>query len=135
MWQAYTTTARSVVLKTSYSKLRRCLPNDVQLGMVRYLDYEKEKPDRGYRLSLVSCKALYYRDEEELRALYAPTNRGQDPAPPGKWIDIDFQDMLEEVRLHPDSEPGLMDEVQQLLDTHGITVRVRTSEINNPIID
>jgi len=134
MWKAYTATPQSLVLRTSYATLRRCLPDDIQLGMVRYLDHEKDKPDRGYRLSLVTCKALYHRDEEELRALYAP-NRGSDPAPPGKFMQADFNQILEEIRLHPDSDPHFMDEVQQLLDDHGITVPLCRSEISIPIIN
>ena len=30
---------------------------------------------------------------------------------------------------------GVLNEVQQVLDDHGVTVPLRTSEINNPIID
>ena len=43
MWHEYTKSPESVAVKTTYSELHALLPDYIEIGVVRYIDYENEK--------------------------------------------------------------------------------------------
>lgn len=42
MWRLYAKSSDAIAIQTAYAKLAACLPNEVFLGAVQYIDYEKD---------------------------------------------------------------------------------------------
>lgn len=120
-WKEYTRGPESVVIRTTYSALRRCVPAFVYMGEVRYLDYARDHlPDGGISnlFHYVMHKDQSFRKEQEVRTVaMAPAVRElglddfnasvfaseRDPtfkiyAPP-----VALADLVQAVILHPNA--------------------------------
>ena len=69
MWCCYVKGSESVVVQTRYSILRKCLANFIEIGLVRYIDYRKEKLPSLNLYECVTHKDIVYEFEKEVRAV------------------------------------------------------------------
>jgi hypothetical protein len=69
MWGCYTKKPDPVVIKTTYSILRDLLPEYVDMGIVRYIDYAAERLSTMNMLEYITHKDTYYSFEQEVRAV------------------------------------------------------------------
>lgn len=75
MWKAYTSGEDAVAVRTSFSALRAALPGFVNLGVVRYIDFdvahfgENKMPNM---FEWIMHKEVIFRDEAEVRAVAFP---------------------------------------------------------------
>jgi hypothetical protein len=72
MWGCYTEHSTSVAVKTTYAMLRESLLGYVELGMVRYIDYARERLPTMNMFEYIMHKDTYYTFESEVRAVAAP---------------------------------------------------------------
>jgi hypothetical protein len=72
MWKAYTESPDSVAVTTSYSALRSALPKYVEIGMVRYIDYENEQLPSLNMFEYITHKNINFCFEREVRAVALP---------------------------------------------------------------
>jgi hypothetical protein len=116
MWGCYTTQPESVSIRTTYLTLRECLPNYIEMGMVRYLDYANDRLPDMNMFQYVMHKDIYYGFEHEVRAVGFP-RVAPDPAAadfhanlfelettPGFRIlapPVDVRRLVQAVVLHP----------------------------------
>lgn len=69
MWRSYASQPDSVALRTTYAKLRAALPAYVGIGMVRYIDYAKERLPTLNMFEYITHKNQCFAHERELRAV------------------------------------------------------------------
>src|SRR5205814_3024907 len=68
MWERYVKTTESVTIQTRFSTLKGQLLPAINLGMVRYIDYDKERLPSLNALQVISHKRHFFSDEREVRA-------------------------------------------------------------------
>lgn len=69
MWKLYANTSESVALCTTFGRLRATLPAYVDIGLVRYIDYSKERLPTLNMLEYITHKNKCFEHEQELRAV------------------------------------------------------------------
>jgi hypothetical protein len=69
MWRAYTSTSRAIVIQATVERLAQSLPDYVNIGLVRYIDYRHQGFGRMNMLEWPMHKRLEYVDDRELRVL------------------------------------------------------------------
>jgi hypothetical protein len=138
MWKLYTTMQEAICIRTSYARLGRALPDEVFLGLVRYLDYDNDVIDFGNGLNYIMHKRLSFAHEREARAaiwtraaisshrynVRAPVN------PPGFGVKVDLNEIIQEVYVSPASKPPLLDTITALINDYGLRAPVKQSEVN-----
>ena len=117
MWRAYAPSADSVVIRSTYAKLRDALPDYVHLGRVRYVDYRMAKFEGQWNaLNHIMHKDVFYRHEDEVRAVLNALrviSEGKGDEDIGMVEDsethkraykpaVDFTHLLDGIVLHPD---------------------------------
>jgi hypothetical protein len=141
MWNCYTRSPTAVAVQTKYSKLRNLLPNYVELGLVRYIDYRIDRLPSSNMMECVTHKNIGYSFENEIRAvvlhppfeaiggahfqehhfesetvngffLYAPT--------------IDVTQLIERIVLHPKATHKIKNEVARICEIKGLPQPVQS---------
>lgn len=69
MWKLYGQYQEAVAIRTSCQKLARALPGEVYLGLVKYLDYEKDDFDPTDLFSPFMHKRVAFQHEREVRGI------------------------------------------------------------------
>ncbi len=74
MWKYYASTSESIALSTDYITLYEELPDYVNIGIVRYINYQKDAiiPNSLNFLQKIMHKDLKYSFEKEVRAVISP---------------------------------------------------------------
>ena len=72
MWECYTRTSEAVAVRTTYSALKECLPEYVDIGVVRYIDYANQSLPSMNMFEYIMHKDSYFEFEREVRAVAAP---------------------------------------------------------------
>jgi hypothetical protein len=116
MWCSYTSQPESVAISTTYAALKEVLPHNVQIGMVRYIDYSKEPIPSMNMLEYIMHKNTSYSFEREVRAVALPPpvneldsghfneNLFKSEAINGFRVyapDVDIRRLIHGVALHP----------------------------------
>ena len=100
-------------ITTTFDKLESLLPAHIEVGAVRYLDYQTERVDLSNMFDYVMHKRHFYKYESEVRAV-ASAELGFDAArdhilanqvegsyaPP-----VNVKAMVDEVVIHPEPNP------------------------------
>ena len=131
MWERYTKTPDSVAVRTRYSALQSQFDrNIVNVGIVRYIDYDTQRLPSLNVLELITHKRHFFSDEREVRAVMfaltpepmwtksiaphlTPDRRGFCPP-------IKIQTLIEGVVLHPQASREFRQEVTELCAAHGL---------------
>jgi hypothetical protein len=69
MWKIYCKDENSVAITTTYNKLKKSLPDDVYLGLVNYIDFEKEHLKTNDILLTFFKKRIEFKHENEVRII------------------------------------------------------------------
>ena len=144
MWRLYGSDNGSVVVQTTYKKLKEALPTDVfideekqeksnvYLGMVEYKDYLH--PSKGLKLDAnilapFMHKRLAYEYEKEVRAFLTHIQ----PASPSIMsvdVDIDVGQLIESIRVRPGTPEWELRTIERLVRKYGLDTEVIPSEID-----
>jgi hypothetical protein len=74
MWQLYGA-QHGIAIQSTYGRIKRALkgfPGDVNIGLVRYIDFTKQTIDPYSVVSLATTKRKSFEHERELRILASP---------------------------------------------------------------
>lgn len=139
MWGSYTSTHDAVAIRTTYSTMRKVLPEYLFAGAVRYIDYETSRfgagPDMANMFEWIMHKELCFAGEREVRFIAVPPH-GRDelmkefsscvlattkvPDVPFYAPPIDLQSVVQEIVLHPDATRAFVDRMKALASAHGL---------------
>lgn len=69
MWRCYTDTKEAVAVRTTYATLRKALPREAYMGLIRYIDYSTDRLPWGNMFEYIMHKDRYYGYEAEVRVV------------------------------------------------------------------
>lgn len=69
MWKLYSKTNESIAIETTYCKLKNVLPNDIMIGKVRYIDFEKDTINPTNVFNSFLHKRKSFEHENEVRII------------------------------------------------------------------
>jgi hypothetical protein len=140
MWKLYSSaTEQSICIQSTYARLRDALPEDVHLGTVKYISYDRDHipfDDLWWPL-LHKRKSFEY--ERELRAIWSDMeslDKGSKPRAAGVWRKVTLQELLESVYVSAEAHSWFHALVKKVLRRYGANVDVRKSDLaDEPLFD
>jgi hypothetical protein len=139
MWGAYTKTPESVAIRTTIEALRRELPWFVEIGQVRYIDYDAQGFASMNMFEWVMHKRRHYAEEREVRAVASaliPDEIGGREMREQMFELVDkptaefFAPLIEPTRLieaiylHPSATPEFAAEVAEFCKASGLPMPI-----------
>ena len=128
MWQLYSKVEASIAVRSSFALFREVLPAEVDLGIVKYIDYETEKVPLGNIISYCMHKRKSFEHERELRALIwglgvnAKTREPKWPVETGASgieVAVDLTGLISEIVLAPSSPKWFEQLVRSVVKRYG----------------
>lgn len=126
MWKLYARTEEAVCIQTTYERLSAILPSDARIGMVRYVDYQKQWIPESNPLAPFMFKRLSFEHEQELRILKplgdlaalqskrsVPHNQAG-----GDLIPCDLKQLIQAVHVAPNAPAWFEELVQRVVDRY-----------------
>jgi hypothetical protein len=135
MWRCYTRHHKAVAIRTTYATLRESLPEYVDMGMVRYIDYATERLPTMNMFEYITHKDSYYSFEQEVRAVAFPPpiealglsdfqkNLFKSESIAGFIVfapPVDLKHLIHRIVLHPDASPAFEAEVVKMCSKNGL---------------
>jgi len=118
-------------ITTTFDKLESLLPAHIEVGAVRYLDYQTERVDLSNMFDYVMHKRHFYKYESEVRAVASAiaelpfekvarnhilANQVEGSyAPP-----VNVKAMVGEVVIHPEARQSFREEIAAICDKHAL---------------
>lgn len=139
MWKLYAQTNESVAIQSTYSRLHQTLQSEAYIGMVNYIDYEKDWLPEGNGFWPYVHKRLSFEHEKELRVLHQdlPVNEEMNRFDHdrvnnefGKSIPIDLSVLIENVYVSPTAPHWFYNLVANVSKKYGFEFDVKQSELS-----
>ena len=137
MWQIFTQNSEGLAIQSTIGRLQKSL--DVEkdfkqyIGEVNYIDYKKEYIpfDDMFFPFLFKRKSFQY--EREIRIL-ADLSKQEIKINDGLKIDIDINQLIEKIYIHPKSENWYKKLVIELVDKLGFDFEIEKSDLESDIL-
>jgi hypothetical protein len=108
MWKLYSSSNEAVCIRSSYRRLRQCLPMFVHIGEVKYINYDGEFFAAWQAFNYIMHKRWSYAHERELRAVFwemggtaeAQPYKAQ-ITPAGVAMPVDLPSLIDTVYISP----------------------------------
>lgn len=128
MWNLYSKSEEAICIQSTYSSLRDVLGEDIQIGTVQYVDYEKDWIPEDNPLLPFLYKRKSFEYESEIRAIInlSPieslnVERVSGSAPKnGIYKKVEFQKLIHKIYIAPNSAPWFYDLVKKVCNTYGL---------------
>lgn len=130
MWNAFLQgVTRSVAIRTTMGRLTAALRGQpVELLRIIYYPPRTPRPDWSYTAPFSAKDKIKHREERELR-LMSVTQIGAPEEGDHKLIQVDTNDLLGKIVVHPLSRSGFREEVREELRRYSINAHVGRSEL------
>jgi hypothetical protein len=126
MWKLYAKSNEAICIQTTYKKFRRALPSCINIGQIKYLDYEKDWiPETDLYYPFI-YKRLSFEHEHELRGLIDLTKINDlkkeriEVAKGGAWVKIHLANLIEGIFVAPDSPDWFKDLVESVKNKYSL---------------
>lgn len=136
MWKLYSKTDEAIAIQSTYQTLYECLSSGTYLGVVKYIDYEKDWMPEGNTFWPFVHKRKSFEHERELRAVKQELpnkEKGISVGKPneinGKSINIDFEKLVKKVFISPDAPLWFYNLVNKVTDKFGKDVEIKQSKL------
>lgn len=134
MWKLYSSSHDAVCIRSTYRRLRQCLPQCVFIGEVNYINCETEVFSERNTFNFIMHKRLSFEHERELRAIFwekhgipeAESYKAQ-IEPAGLAIEVDLPALIESVYVSPMAAPWFGDLVKAMTTRCGFAFPVSQS--------
>ncbi len=140
MWKVYAKSDRSIAIQSTASRLVKalCVYNDVYVGEVSYIDYDREPIPEGYTFYPFLHKRKSFEHERELRAVIQtlPINESgavywsMPQGSPGQLRRVALGELVEAVYVSPGSPPWFVDVVRAVSAKFGLARSVEQSALD-----
>ena len=136
MWRLYARTNEAIAIRSTYERLRSCLPRmqepgtpTVFIAMVQYVDFDAAAIPIGNAFDPYVHKRKSFEHERELRAVVSHMER---TAPPNAMsFDIDPAKLIEEVFVAPTAPGWFRELVGKVMARYGPDFSPRQSDLDN----
>jgi hypothetical protein len=138
MWGLYGKSNDAICIQTTYKILASILPEQVNAGLVTYIDYERTSFDGGNIFNQFMHKRISYEHERELRAIVVSNfPPGGPPNLPdnfvfsehGVKVPVDLNLLIQNIFVSPASPKWFMEIVESLRDHYGLIAPVIQSSL------
>jgi hypothetical protein len=140
MWKLYLKSNEGIAVQSTYNKLRSSISDNenVNLGLVKYIDYETEWIDgRVNLLAPFVHKRKSFEHEREVRALVIKwpaieetVDSNHEPIGNGLKIKVDIEHLIEKIYIAPYSPDWFGDLVRALIHRYGYAFNVVQSKLS-----
>lgn len=132
MWELYLKSGEGVAIQSTVGRMIKSFDqsiDEVFVGQVKYIDFEKQEIPRNNVFYLALHKRKSFEHERELRALVmSPDNS------PGKLIPVDLTVLIQNIFVAPNSPVWIHDLVKKMTARYGLNKKVFHSGIEqNPL--
>jgi hypothetical protein len=109
MWKLYSKSNEAICIQTTYNKFRRALDNDIKIGRVKYIDYDKDWIPESDLYYPFIYKRNSFEHEHELRGLIdlskvdLSKNKKIEIVKGGAWVKVHMSNLIEGIYVAPDS--------------------------------
>lgn len=142
MWKIFLKSSEGVAIRSTYRKLRDCFRHnseDIFIGQVKYIDYDKEYFDAGNMLEPFVNKRKSFEHEREVRALLARwpnslANSGgndfsTDTIGDGISIPVELNLLIESIYVSPEAPIWFADLVRAVIRQYEMQFEVVQSDL------
>ena len=137
MWDLYSKNDASVAIETTYADLKKTLPPEALLGLVNYIDYEKDIFPLGNAFYPFTHKRKSFEHEKEVRFLIQniPLDAEEKRVDFNKTvpnvipIDVNINSFVKKIHLSPRSPDWMLNLLQDIVNKYSINVEVRRSDL------
>lgn len=140
MWKLYSKSNEAVAIQTTYKKLTDSLPNNVFIGLVQYIDYEKDWLPEGNTFFPFVHKRRSFAHEREVRIINQDLQNvpkckdgiflGQPNDLKGLSITVDLSLLIERVHVAPTAPKWFFNLVERVLKNYKLDKRVYSSQLD-----
>jgi hypothetical protein len=139
MWELYLKSDEGIAIQSTVRKLKDSFKNtkeDISIGKIKYIDYKKDtiaESLRGSPMGPYFFKRKSFAHEQELRALYTSLSEPykEEPNPPGLYIKIDIDTLIDNVYVSPMAEQWFYDLVTSVVKKFNVSKNVKQSSISS----
>lgn len=121
MWRLYAKSNEAISIQSTYDCLHNCLPSNVYVGEVEYIDYEAEWMPEDNTFWPFIHKRKSYEHERELRAVFQDGSPefGQRNMETGRLIEVSIEDLVETVYVAPTAPSWFRNLVEAVTAKYG----------------
>jgi hypothetical protein len=147
MWSQYVKSSDGVAIRSTYKKLINAFDAEddtvlVFVGMVRYIDYDKDVIDKFNNMLLpITHKRASFSHEQELRAVALGSVRHGDGKrisldlrefpKSGIDIEVDLHQLLDAIYVAPGAPEWFRSAVESVVERYGCAVAVKQSSLDD----
>jgi len=143
MWKIYLTSNEGIAVQSTYGRLVESLASyndfEVQIGKIKYIDYEKEAIPMGNLLLPFMHKRKSFEHEEELRALiWTPQHGKNDISDPqnnkyandhGLYVGVDLDLLIDKIFVAPNASSWVSDSIKTVVEKFGLNKKIKQSDL------
>lgn len=141
MWRLYLKSNEGIAIQTTYQKFRDSFSKtteNVLIGKVSYIDYEKESIKTGNFLTPFVHKRKSFEHEREIRALVMRPpiddekglNFNRETINHGVSIPVDINKIIEKIFVSPEAPTWFTELVKAVVKRYGCNYEVTQSDLN-----
>jgi hypothetical protein len=132
MWRLYTKSEEAICIQSTFTRLHECVDENVFVGEVRYIDYEKDLIYVAQVFHPFIHKRKFFAYERELRAvIWKPPDYDDElPIEGGIWKQVELSQLIENVYVAPTSPAWFRDLVEKMVERYSLNRPVRQSSLD-----
>jgi len=137
MWKLYSKSDEAIAIRSTFGRLDDCVGGKFRIGIVKYVDYDKEIIPDDNLLYPYLHKRLSFLHENELRALMQdiPTKGNNvdysaQPNEEGHWENVNLGHLITEVFIAPTAPTWFKSLVQDVCIKYNFNKEVKQSSIS-----
>lgn len=137
MWQIFTQNTEGLAIQTTIGRLKKALEQEKKteqfIGEVNYIDYKKEfiPFEDNFFPFLFKRKSFQY--EREIRII-SDMSKKEMRIDNGLKVDVDINEMIEKIYIHPKSENWYKKLVIELVSKLGFDFKIEKSDLESDIL-
>jgi hypothetical protein len=138
MWKMYLKSNEGIAIQSTFGRLKESFKDykdqDVHIGKVQYIDYERESISTDNILQAYMHKRKSFEYENELRVLVTEFNdwKQAEPSDTGRFIPVDLEGMIENIYVCPQAPPWFSDLIRSVVKKYNLDKNVLASD-DNPL--
>jgi len=139
MWKLYARTNEAIAVQSTVGRLRKTMPDNAFIGVVRYMDYDTEIIQRSDRFSPFLHKRSSFEHEKELRVLFQNSPPGgfhatetRTEGPLGIPVPVNLDELIDTIYVAPLADAWFSDLVTKIAHRYGLKCKVRPSGLDAP---
>jgi len=148
MWGGYGGGPYGIAIRSTFRILDEIIPSQIKganfegthvedpiyIGRVKYVDYSSEIekiPDEFNCFAPFMCKALAYKHETEVRAVFnSPSYMFKNDSPRGLFIDVDIKTLVQSIVISPLAPEWFKSVIENMCTKFGFSFQVEQSNIS-----